>query len=150
MAADTAHQRECAVKVGLVQVIEKNAADAAWFIAMLEKEVLVAPLLVVLIARMAAFAPGGQRIAAGLVEMLAVFVKAVVGREVHATAKPEHRRGIVGCGMRDKAAHIHMHRRRIGIARMQHQRYAHGLERAPGQLRALRAGRRRQLGAAYM
>ncbi|MND70222.1 hypothetical protein D3C80_617220 [compost metagenome] len=38
----------------------------------------------------------------------------------------------------------------MGIFRVDHQRHAEGLEAAPGQLRAMGAGRRRQVGAEDM
>ena len=51
-------------------------------------------------------------------------------------------------GVRDEHAHVHVHGRRVRIARMQHQRHAHRLPRAPGELRPLRGRRRRQAVAA--
>jgi hypothetical protein len=57
---------EAALEAAFVEVVEKDAADAARFVAVLEEEVVVAPLLVF---RIDLVAEGGQRIAAGAVEM---------------------------------------------------------------------------------
>jgi hypothetical protein len=46
-----------------------------------------------------------------------------------------------------KKRDVHVHGRAVRIARMQHQRHAHRFERAPGELRARGARRRRQVAA---
>ena len=70
-------------------------------------------------------------------EMPRVLLEAVVGRQVHAAAEPPDG---VAPG-RDEEAHVHVHRRAVGIARMQHQRHAHRLAGAAGELRARGGGR---------
>src|SRR5690606_3216688 len=47
----------------------------------------------------------------------------------------------------DEETHVGVRGRHVGIEGMQHQRYPHGLETAPGQLRPPLAGRRRQVAA---
>ncbi len=106
---------------------------------MLQKEVLVAPLLV---ARIAFCAERRQRRLAGAVEVPRIFLEAVVGREVHAAAEPPE-------VARGEAAHVHVHGRAIGIARVQDQRHAHGFVGEAAELRTRGGGRRRQARALY-
>ncbi len=89
-----------------------------------------------------------QRIPADLVEVLRVFLEAVIGRQVHAAAEPEHRVGAVL--HRDEHAHVHVHRGGIGVARMEHQRHAHRLPAPAGQLGAVRGGGGRHAVALHM
>ena len=98
---------------------------------MLEEEVLVAPALE---ARVKVVAMGRERVAAHAVEVARVFFETVVRREVHAAAEPEHRR-LAGF-RRDEQAHVHVHGRAVGVARVQHERHARRLEPASCQLRA--------------
>ena len=64
------------VKVRGIQIIEKQAADAALFVTMLEEEVVVAPLF---IARINLFAEGLAQVAGGAMPVNGIFFKAVVG-----------------------------------------------------------------------
>ena len=77
-----------------------------------------------------------------------VFVKAVIRRQIHTAAKPAHRllTGVAG----GNHAHIHVYRRHVRIARVEHQRHAHRLERRAGQLGAVLRRRWRQLRPAHM
>ena len=122
-----------------------DAADAARFAAVLQVEVIVAPALEL---RMPVGPEGGERFAAGGVEMHAVFFEAVVGRQVHAAAKPGHGRCVLRQG--GEHPHIHVHRGHEGVVRVDDQRHAHGLERRAGQLRAVLRGRGRQHTALHM
>ena len=87
---------------------------------------------------------GGQCVAAHGVKVLRIFFKAIVGREVHATAKPADR-FTTAHGRGGNHAHVHVHRGHIRVARVKHQRHTHGLERCTRQFRAVLCGRRRQL-----
>ncbi len=104
-----------------------------------EKEITVAPVLETRIKR---GTERGQCRFAGLMKVNGVVCKSVTGREIHSPAKPEHI--CLAIGKRAKETYIHMHRRHIGITRMQHQRYAHGLIAPASQPRAMRRSRRWQ------
>ena len=132
MIADRLHQLE---RTGFRQIVEEDAADAARLAAMFEKEVLIAPAL-------EARVMGANRLLADGVEVARVLFEPVVGREIHAAAEPP---GIA----RREEAHVHVHGGTVGVARMQHERHAHRLERASGELRARRACRRWQRGAVH-
>ncbi len=85
---------------------------------------------------------------AGAVKVHCVFLKAVVGRQVHAAAKPAH--GClagVACG---NHAHIHVNGRHVRVARVKHQRHAHGLKGRTCQLGPVLGGRGRQLRPAHV
>src|SRR5882672_3161353 len=97
------------------EIVEENAADAARLAAVAQLEILVAPALV---ARVVLCAEGGERVAAQGMEVARVLGEAVVGRKVHAAAEPPRVAGA-------EAAHLHVHRRSVWIARMQHERQAH-------------------------
>src|SRR5207245_2891224 len=98
--------------------------------AVLELEIIVAPALE---ARVGVIAECVERALAGGVEMPRVILEAIAGRQVHAPAKPpDERVALVGRG---KETQVHVHRRTVGIARMQHERYAHRLVSAAGKLR---------------
>jgi hypothetical protein len=60
---------------------------------------------------------------------------AVVRREVHAPAEPPDVTFALA-RVRDEHPDVQVHGGRVGIARVQHQRYAHRLPRAPGDFRA--------------
>ena len=66
-----------------------------------------------------------------------VFI-AVIGRKVIATAKPPD--GVFTFFFSDKEAHIGMGRWHIGVVRVDHQRYAHGLKASASQFRAMLRG----------
>ena len=145
MIADAPREREAALEPRLVKIVEEDPADSARLVAVLEEEVFVAPALE---ARMEVSAERVERRLAGAMEMHAVFVEAVVRRQVHAAAEPEHGRFALSGG--HEAAHVHVHGGHVGIARMQHERNAHGLESATGEFGAHRARRGREPGAADM
>ncbi|MNT79222.1 hypothetical protein D3C72_2185350 [compost metagenome] len=83
---------------------------------MLQEEIFVAPLLE---ARIKPAVIRRQRLLAGAVEMAAVVGIAIVRGQVHAAPKPPHRLGIRL--HRQEAAHVHMDRGHIGVARVEHQ-----------------------------
>ena len=131
------------LEAAIAQVVEENAADAARLVAMPEKEIVVAPALE---ARVVIGAERRKRIATAAVKVHRVLLEAVVRRQVHAAAEPpDGRDAFAGRG---EQAHVHVHRRHIRIARMQHQRHAHHFEAAASQLRPSGARRRRKAIAA--
>ena len=139
------HHGQAALEAKLGKVIKKNAAHAALLGTVFEHKILVAPGL-----EAGVFVrPKGlqSRFASGM-KVAGVFVKAVVGGQVHATAKPAHAAPVAAlCGQH---AHIHVHCGHIGVAGVKHQRHAHGLEGRAGKLRAVLGGRWRQPGPAHM
>ena len=104
MGADAPGQREAGCEIGLVQVVEKDAADAARLRPVLDIEIVVAPPLV---AGIPFGAERGQRRAAGAVEMPRVLGERVIGRQVHAAAEPPDRSG--ASLLRHEEAHVHVH-----------------------------------------
>src|SRR5678815_1501837 len=68
---------------------------------------------------------------------------AIVRREIHATAEPPHRRRGARC-TRDEKPHVHVHGRRVRVARMQNERHAECVPGATGELGARCRRRRRQ------
>ena len=123
---------------------KKNAANAALLAAMVVAEIFIAPLLE---ARIFVCAKGRHGIAAGGVKAGAIFIKAVMRRQIHAAAKPAGFCIALACR---NHAHIHVHRGRVRVERVEHQRHAHRLERRARQLRPALRGRRRQAGAAHV
>ncbi|OIQ88261.1 hypothetical protein GALL_298380 [mine drainage metagenome] len=111
---------------------------------MFQEEIFVAPTLE---ARVVGFVDRVERALAGGVEVHRVVDPAVVGGQIHAAAEPGQRRPVGR--LRDEHAHVHVHRRYVRVARMQHQRHAHGLERRSGQFGTVLGGRRRQARAAH-
>ena len=75
-------------------------------------------------------------------EMDRVFREPVVRRQVHPAAEPPYRVGAPP--VRDEEAHVEMHRRRVGIARVQDQRHAGRFPCAARKLGAMRRRRRGQ------
>ncbi len=144
--ADRTRHRERGLDVGFADVVEEHAADAARLLAMLQEEVLVAPGLV---ARVALGAERREDIAVDDVEVARVLLEAVVRRQVHAAAEPDHRLGIARRRDRDHA-HVHVHGRHVRVARMEDQRDAHRLERRLRQVGAVLRGRRRQRATAHV
>ena len=139
MVGDAARERETFVVAAIAEVVEENAADTARLVAVLEKEILVAPALEPGIVRVTERREG---IAAGAVKVNRVFLEAVVRREVGAAAEPPDRIRALLAG--DEHAHVHVHRRHVGVERMQHERHAHDLEATSRELRPSRARRGRQ------
>src|SRR5690606_22748163 len=116
-------------KTACVEIIKEDAADTTRFLAMLQIEIVVTPLFIV---RVHIIAEGLQRVATGAVEMLHIFLEAVIGREVHAAAEPPDC-FLVWCSG-DEETYIHVHSGHIGIAWMQYQRYAHRFPFTTGKL----------------
>ena len=112
---------------------------------MFEVEIVITPLFE---ARVDLAAKGFAGIGSHLVPAHTILAVAVVGSEVVATAKPPDRLLAVLLG--DEHAHIGVGSGHIGVARMNHQGYPHGLETAAGQFRARRAGGGGQVGAPHM
>ena len=98
---------------------------------MLEEEIVVAPLLVF---RIDLIAEGGERCLAGGVEVAHILVIAVIGRHVHAAAKPPDILFAFLAG--DEAAHVHVGCRAVGVLRVQDQRHPHRFPGAASELRA--------------
>src|SRR5689334_19204183 len=124
------------LEVAVGEIVEEDAADAARLAAVLEEKVFVAPALVPGVVL------GTHRIAARRMEVLHVLREAVIRREVHATAEPP---GVAGA----EEANVQVHRRAVGVARMEHERKAHRVVGTPGELRTRRARGRRQCLALY-
>ena len=82
-------------------VVEEDAADSSGFVAVLEVKVVVALLFE---ARIEVFAVGGAGVAGGLVPGYGVFLEAVVGGEVEASAEPPDGGASFGAG--DEEAYV--------------------------------------------
>src|SRR6185312_14067527 len=78
VVADAAHERERALETLGIQVIEEQATHAAGFVAVLEEEVLVAPLLVAGVGLDAEGGVAGSL--GGLMPVAHVFLETVIGR----------------------------------------------------------------------
>src|ERR1051325_11136722 len=139
MLAARAGERAREIEVALREIVEEDAADAARLAAVAQVEILVAPALV---ARIVLAAETRERIAAGDVEVARILREAVIRREIHAAAEPPR-------VARAEKAHVHMDRRAIRIARVQHQRKPHRLVRPSRELRARRARRGGEGAAAH-
>ncbi len=87
MVAHALLDGEAGVEIRLAHIVEEDAARPARLVAMLEEEILVAPLLEF---RMQRGIERRQRVLADLVEVLHVFLETVIRCEVHAAAEPEH------------------------------------------------------------
>jgi len=106
---------------------------------MLQEEIIVAPLLIsgihVLAERLAgrsrAAMPGDR-----------VFLEGIVGGQIETAPEPPDRG--LPCLFGEEEAHVGVGRWHIGIAGMNDQRDAHGLEAPAGQFRAAGGGRGRQ------
>jgi len=72
-------------------------------------------------------------------EVRCVFLEGVVRRQVHAAAEPADRLAARGRG--HEHAHVHVHGGHVRVARVEHERHAHRLERRAGQFRAVLRGR---------
>src|SRR6266571_3215532 len=129
MLADAAREIETEVEPFLVQVVEENPADTARLAAVLEVEVFVAPALE---AGIAVRPERVERLPASQVEVARVLLESVVGSQVHSAAEPPYRLALRPC--RDQKPQVQVNGRDIRVARMQHQRHAHGFEGAAGAL----------------
>ena len=110
---------------------------------MLEEEILVAPLLVRGIARVAA--EGVAQIARGAMPVAHVVVERIERGQVEAAAEPPGH----GLAVADRAemADVGVRGRQVRVARVEHQRHAHRTPRCAGQLGPRGGRRRRQLRA---
>ena len=142
---DALQHAEAALNSELHKIIKKDAAHAPLLVAVFVAKVAVAPGLE---TRVQVCAKRRERVVAGLVEVDRIRVEPVVGRQVHTAAKPGDQRALRRLG--GDHAHIHVHRRRIGVARVEHQGHTQCLKRRANQLRAVLRGRWRQLRAAHM
>src|SRR5690606_13578395 len=68
-------QGKAVFKTACVEIIKEDAADTTRFLAMLQIEIVVTPLFIV---RVHIIAEGLQRVATGAVEMLHIFLEAVI------------------------------------------------------------------------
>src|SRR5512146_37523 len=105
------------IEVAFGEIVEEDSADAARLAAVLEEEVLVAPLLE---ASVMLCAERLERALAGGVETARVRFEAVIGREVHAAAEPPYRRLAFARGTNEP--HVHVHREAVRIAWTQDRR----------------------------
>jgi hypothetical protein len=110
-----AHEREAALKAGRVEIVEEDAADAARFGAVLQVEVVVAPLLELRVELRSA------RAARRAVPVDGVLIETVIGREIEAAAEPP---GVAGL----KIADVGVTGRHVGIARVDDERNAEGVK----------------------
>src|SRR5690606_9547953 len=128
-----------------IQIVEKQPADTARFLAMLQIKILIAPGFELPVDIRA------ERIARLLrhtMPVLAILVETIVWGEVIAAAKPPDRR--FARLFRQKETYIGMGRGHVGIAGMNDQRDSQGLPAASCQLGAQCGRGRRQLVAEYM
>src|SRR5688500_4957299 len=135
MLAHASRQREARLEPRFIEVIEENPADAARFPPVPDIKIFVAPLLE---TGMAIGTKSRERLAANAVEMRRVFGIPVVGGEVHPAAEPPDR--IAPCLFGHEQAHVHVHCRHVGIARVQYNGYAGRLKRSSGKLGTRRGG----------
>src|SRR5437870_2373289 len=138
MVADAASELEARIETALVQIIEENPADAARLAAVLEIEVLVTPAFE---AGIVLGPESFERAPARGVEVARVLLEPVIGGHVHSAAEPPDRLALRLD--REQEAYVHVSGRGKGVARVQYQGYAHGFERAAGELgpRGARRGR---------
>ena len=141
MVTDASRQCEAMFESTLVQIVEKNAADAARLAAVLEEKIIVTPGLE---PGMVVVAERRQRRPTGSVKVSRVLLEAVIRREIHAAAEPPDRLRFGLARKRGEESQVHVDRWHMRIARMQHRRHSHDLERPPGKLRPRHARRRGQ------
>src|SRR5210317_664524 len=118
----SAHELEALFKAEFVNVVEKQAADTAGFIAVLEIEILIAPLLVSGVQILTEWVADGFCVP---VPMHNVIVERVIRCQVEASTEPPDRFAFAG---REKAE-VRMSCRHVGVVRMQYQGNTNGLER---------------------
>mmetsp|Transcript_1261 Transcript_1261/g.3862 ORF Transcript_1261/g.3862 Transcript_1261/m.3862 type:complete len:325 (+) Transcript_1261:225-1199(+) len=128
------------LRVAVVLVVEEDAAEAARLAAVLDREVLVGPLLE---ARIVLWVVLVADVLVRLVEVRDVLFKEVRWCDVGAAAKPPH------AAVRLEVAVVEVHRRRHRVARVHHRREAAREEGNPFARRvplgAVGATRRRRL-----
>src|SRR6266581_3261664 len=139
MIADAAQERKAAVESALVQIVEKNPADAARLVPMPQLEIFVAPALE---AGVAVCAERRERVTATAVKVARVLLESIIRRQIHPAPEPPDR--LAARRRCKEEPHIHVHGGDEGIARMQYQRDTQGLEAATGELRACGARRGRK------
>ena len=82
------HEVEAALETLLVEIIEEEPSDTAWLVAMLQKEVVVAPLLETRIDILPERHAGVARYPVPVDDVLVV---TIVGRQVESAAEPPDR-----------------------------------------------------------
>src|SRR5699024_523307 len=132
-------QRETVVKPEPVEIVEEQTADTARFVAVREKEVVVAPLLEF---RVQVVAKRRTSLARHAMPGHHVFLEAIKRCQVKATAKPTYWR--LAILFRDKETHVGVAGGHVRVVRVDHQRDAHGLKGSACQFRSMRGGGRRQ------
>src|SRR5690625_1840473 len=88
MITHSLSQVKAMIKIRGVEIVIKNTAYTACFIAVFEVKVLVAPCLV---ARVVIVTKGCQCVCTCLVKMSGIVWENIIGGEVHASAKPKYR-----------------------------------------------------------
>src|ERR1700722_16710362 len=145
MIAHALHKVERSFETAFIEIVEEQSAYAARFIPMRQKEIAVAPLLVVPVCFRAERPAGVARRA---VPMQDVFDIRVIRREIETAAKPPM--GSPGAWAGDQEPDIAVRRRRVRIFWMKHQGQTHRLERRAGNIRSQARGRGRHLVAEDM
>ncbi|ABC26958.1 ferric pseudobactins receptor protein RF5-like protein [Hahella chejuensis KCTC 2396] len=110
-----AHELERALKSPGVEIIEKQSADAAGFIAMLQIKVVVTPFFVFGVNLRA---EGLARLRRRAMPMGAIFIEAVIRRQIVTAAKPPY--GVFALFFRHKKAYVGVGSRGIGVPWMHH------------------------------
>src|SRR6185436_17334936 len=144
MIADAALIGEAALEAPLVQIVEEQAADAARLVAVLEKEIPVAPLLV---ARVHVVAERRARLLGRAVPVQDVFVERIVRGEIESAAEPPGNRVLLG---RAEEPHVGVSRRDVRVQRMKYQRHTGSEPLRILQFGSLRRRARRQLCAHHV
>jgi len=143
MVADRKGEPLCSVKRGVAvgaKIVEEEAANAPWFVAVFEEEVTVTPRFPFPVARIVS-ATGMDRVAARTVEMDDIFDERIVRGEIHPAAEPPDVRLCV-IAVRDEKANVEVHRRAVWVTRVEHERYAQRFERAASKFLTVRRGGR--------
>ena len=122
---------ERTVKVRLVKVIKKQAADAARLVPVFQEEVVIAPFLVSVVNIVAKRLTGRS---GRSVPVQYVVMERVIRCKIEPAAEPPHHFTIVCVGR--KKAEVRMCRRYVGVFRVQNQRDTHGLETFTSQFRS--------------
>src|SRR5437763_10600960 len=166
MIADRSGQREAAIKAAGRNIVVKNPTDTTRLATMLQEKIIVAPALEL---GMEVVTKRFECLATSPMKMHGVLGVTVIRRQIHAAAEPPDGRphargfrrfaappgGVIRAlgrpgganGVSDETAHVQMHGRRMWIARMKDERYAHRLPCAARKTRPLSRRRRRRRGA---
>ena len=124
------HHGKAALRTQFLKIIKKYATNAALLLAVFQKKVVITPSFETWVL---VFSERGQRVVTSLMKVHRIFLKSVIRRQVHSTAKPAHRCAAIKRGG-DDHADIHVHRRHIRVARVKHQRHTQRLEGCARQL----------------